>query len=432
MSNFPERKMGASANATHSEKVIPYLVDQASSQTLERIATSVEQPLSARGSQIHKPRQSSATLLLLGGLIIFFLWAALFEIDQTVRAQGQIIPSARTQIIQAADGGVLAELLVREGEKVEAGQRVAVLEKERVGAVYEESRSKVAALSAALVRAKAESSGIAPVFGASFDDYPEFVAVQKRLYLQRQRGLRDQLQTLQGNLDIALEELRINQSLFDTGDISRVEVMRVKQQVGELEGERKSIRNQYLQDAQVEASKLEVELSSAKHKLEEHADVLAHAEIKAPAAGVVKYLKFNTVGGVLRRGDELMQISPTTGDIVVEVKVRPADIGQLSIGLPATVKLDAFDYSIYGALSGTLTYISVDTLNEQGANGQTMTYYRAQIQLDGRGDNNKKLSAELLKHGMTAMIDIQTNRRTVLQYLAKPVFRAFGGALSER
>jgi len=155
----------------------------------------------------------------------------------------------------------------------------------------------------------------------------------------------------------------------------------------------------------------------------------------APIAGVVKYLKLTTIGGVLRAGDELMQISPTEGEMVFEVKINPADIGQLSIGLPVSIKLDAFDYSIYGSLEGTLTYLSSDTLAEQAANGQTNTYYRAQVRIDAsraKAHPNPKLASVDLKPGMTATVDIRTGHRSVLKYLAKPVYKAFGGALNER
>jgi adhesin transport system membrane fusion protein len=128
-----------------------------------------------------------------------------------------------------------------------------------------------------------------------------------------------------------------------------------------------------------------------------------------------------------------MQISPTEGDMIIEVKVNPVDIGQLKPGLPVAIKLDAFDYSIYGTLQGRLSYISSDTLTEQTANGQSSNYYRAHVRLDpNKRKTNPKLAGVPLKPGMTATVDIRTDSRSVLQYLAKPVFKAFGGAMTER
>jgi adhesin transport system membrane fusion protein len=371
-------------------------------------------------------------MLLLVVLLVFLLWAAFFEIDQTVRAQGQVIVISRTQIIQAADGGVLSRILVHEGESVKAGQLLAELERERPTAAYEENRAKVAALTAALLRAEAEANGRKPVFDKKFNEYPEFVAAQQALFKQRKLSLQEELQTLKDSLATAQEELNMNESLLQTGDISRLEVMRARRQVGELQGKINAARNKYRQDAMQETTKLVEEISSSRYKLEERQNILGHTELTAPVDGVVKYMNITTVGGVLRAGDELMQISPTHGDKVIEIKVNPVDIGQLKTGLPVAIKLDAFDYSTYGTLQGMLSYISADTLVEQVGSGQT-TYYRAHVSLDEeKNKSNVKLADVSLKPGMTATVDIRTNSRSVLKYLAKPVFRAFGGAMHER
>jgi adhesin transport system membrane fusion protein len=127
-----------------------------------------------------------------------------------------------------------------------------------------------------------------------------------------------------------------------------------------------------------------------------------------------------------------MQIAPTDEDLIIEAKVNPTDVGQLSVGLPVSVKVDAFDYSVYGMLIGELRYISPDTLSEQGPNGQAQTFYRVKVRLPKAQTHNPHARDILVKPGMTASIDIQTGRRSVLNYLAKPVFKAFGGALLER
>lgn len=379
--------------------------------------------------------RKSPALVILALLVAFFVlfvgWAALFEVDQTVRAQGTVISSAKTQIIQAADGGVLEEILVHEGQAVKKGQRLALLEKDRSNAAFEESRAKVAALMAGLVRARAEAADSALVFGPDLKKYPEFVAAQQRLFFQRKASLKDATQALQMALSLAQEELKMNQALLQTGDASRIDVMRAMRQVGELEAKLAELNHKYAQDAKLEVLRLEEELSSNRYKLEDRRSVLEHTELVAPVAGIIKYLKLNTVGGVLRAGDELMQISPTESDFVIEARINPVDIGQLSLSLPVQIKLDAFDYSVHGMLEGRLTYLSSDTLVEQGANGQTQTYYRAQISLNDKQSN--PLLAKLdIKPGMTATIDIRNKTRSVLHYLLKPVIKTFGGALNER
>ncbi len=371
------------------------------------------------------------TLLLAIGLIAFALWAVFFEIEQTVRAQGQIIPDSRTQVIQSADGGVLQKLLVIEGQSVKAGQKLAELEPERSRAGFDEGRAKEAALLAALARTQAEALDQPPVFERKLKAYPEIVAVQRAFYLQRKRGLQEELSTLQSGLDMAKEELRMNEALLKAGDTSRLEVMRAQRQVAEFEGKINATRNKYLQDARAEATKLSEDLAANSFKLDERQSVLGHTVIKAPVAGVVKYLKITTIGGVLRPGDEMMQISPTESDMVIEVKISPVDIGQLRLGLPVSVKLDAFDYSVYGSLTGELVYLSSDTLAEQGPNGQTSSYYRAHVRLNP-AQTNPMLAKLDLKPGMTATVDIRIGTRSVLKYLAKPIYKAFGGALNER
>ena len=375
----------------------------------------------------------STTSLLFLGLVVFLLWAALFELDETVRAGGNVIPSARTQIIQAVDGGVLSALLVQEGDKVNMGERLAVLEKTRVNASYEESRAQVASLNAALIRAKAEAAGAAPIFGQEFADYPEYVLMQQSLYQQKVQKLRDEISILNAKLILAKEEQVIYERLYADGDASRMELMQVQQRVIELQGKVSGLNNQYLQEVRQEIAQLSTELASNRFQLQERKNRLIHTDIIAPVAGVVKYMRLNTVGGVLRPGDELMQLSPTDGDLIIEAKVNPVDIGQLTEGLPVSVKLDAFDYSIYGGLKGVLTYISADTLTEKSEGEGAASYYRVQVKLDKDAQaNNPKLANVVIKQGMTASIDIKTNRRTVLQYLAKPVLRAFSGALNER
>ena len=402
------------------------------SQTVQQ-PSAQQQAAAYQANRDQQPRKDLwlfMPIILFFGLAIFVIWAAYFEIDQSVRANGQIIPSARTQIIQAADGGVLAELLVREGQSVVAGQKLAVLEKQRAQAKYEESRSLVLSLSASLNRARAQTLGQEPVFGDEFEDFPEFIEMQKNLFAQTQTSLNDELHALQISLQMAEEELKMNQNLLNTGDASKLEVMRAQRQVSELTGKISAVNNQYLQEAHKEVTKLEAELDMARHKLEAQQSILAHTDIVAPVAGIVKYLKLNTLGGVLRAGDELMQISPTQGDLILEVKVSPVDIGQLELNMPVSIKLDAFDYSIYGSLDGTLSYISSDTLTEQ-TEGESHSYYRAQISVDTNSKNFKFASTDL-KPGMTSTVDIQTGKRTVLHYLSKPITRAFGGAFNER
>jgi adhesin transport system membrane fusion protein len=269
----------------------------------------------------------------------------------------------------------------------------------------------VASLTIAMTRARAEARLQVPVFGAESKAYPEFVAAQEALYRQRRRSLDEDLAANGQGLALAREELAMTEALLKDGDVSRLEALRARRQVSELEARLSAARNKYRQDASAEAAKLEEDLASVNSKLAERKNILEHTELTAPVAGVVKFLRVTTIGGVLRGGDELMQIAPSDEDPIIEAKVNPTDVGQLSVGLPVSVKIDAFDYSVYGMLAGEVRYICPDTLSEQNQSGQTQTFYRVKVRLPSEQAHNPKARDIVIKPGMTASIDIRTGTR---------------------
>lgn len=389
---------------------------------------------------LDEDKKSGRLILLLSAcLAAFIAWAGYFEIDQTVHTTGQVILSARTQLVQTADGGVLKELTVQEGDTVTSGQLLAVLEKERVQANLEETRARTMSLKAALIRAKAEVQFQTPQFGSEFRRYPEFVSAQQGLYAQRKRSLDEELRTMQDGLAMAMQEKRMNDNLFKSGDVSELDVLRAKRQVTEIEGRIAATKNKYLQDTRTEMTRIEDELSSQNQKLNGAESLLSHTDIMAPMDGVVKTLKIHTLGGVLRPGDELMQIAPVGEALLLEARVSPADIGQLVIGQSVFITLDAYDYSIYGNLIGELTDISPDTLSDSNAQGslvntptgQPSVYYKVNIRI-AKDQENPKVASMEIKPGMTASIDIRTGTRNLLTYLLKPVIKTLGTSLNER
>ena len=379
----------------------------------------------------HARQLITPTRLLALALLVFALWSTQSEMDQTVRSSGQVIAVARNQIIQAADGGVLTQLLVSEGQTVQAGQVVAKLESTRSEAGFQEIQAKLTALQAARMRARAESSGELLTFDEKFDARGQFKLAQEQIYKQKKQGLNEDLALLNSSLLLSEEELRISQSLFKSGDLSQIELMKSQRQLHESQGRILTLKNKYLQDAKLELVRLEEEISSNQFKLNERQSLLDHSVLTTPVAGIVKVIRINTVGGVLRAGDELMQISPTESGQVIEAKINPSDIGELKVGLPVSIKLDAFDFSVYGMLNGNLSHISSDTLTESGSNGSLQTYYRIQVELAPMPVSDRIKPTDL-KPGMTASLDIRTRSRSVWQYLSKPIQKAFSGALHER
>lgn len=378
------------------------------------------------------PRLSMLWLLTLA-VAALVTFAAVFEIDQAVRAQGQVIPGSRTQVVQAVDGGMLVALHVKEGDTVKTGAQLAELEPDRAQAAHAQVEAELASKSIALVRAQAELAGQEPHFNDKHHRWLEVVEAQMGIWRQRKRSLDEELSSLQDALKLANEELQMNTRLFDSGDISRSEVMRAQRQVLDLRGRMASIRNKYLQDTRVEVAKLEDDLGVARRKLDERANVLEHTRLTSPMDGVVKLVRITTVGGVLKPGDELMQISPVDDELLFELKVNPADVGQLRVGLSVSLRLDAFDSSIFSKLQGKLRYISPDTLSEQSSGGQTQTYYRALVTLDWpEGGEPQRIHPRDIKPGMMGTADVLTGHRSLLLYLIKPVARAFSGALMQR
>jgi adhesin transport system membrane fusion protein len=381
-------------------------------------------------SAIRKPRIFLRVSIFI--LLIFFLWAAFFKIDQVVRAQGQVIANSRSQIVQAADGGILAEMKVNEGDEVQAGQVIAVLEKERAMASFTESRGKVTALRMSVARLQSEISGKDLEYGAALQKaYPELVETQMNLYLQKRKALNFQLKVLKENVQLAEQELALNLPLEKYGDISKVDILRLKRTVNEARNQYATVENKYLQDASAELNKAQEDLNAQEQILADREELLDHTDIIAPATGIVKSIKVTTLGGVIRQGDEILQILPTESDLIVEAKVKPSDMANIKAGLPAKVKLDAFDYAIFGSMNGKVTYVSADTLSEETKSGP-MTYYRVKVSIQEKEFKGDKSAEIEVRPGMTATVDIKTGKRSVLSYLTKPLTKTFTESFGER
>lgn len=368
------------------------------------------------------------SMLALG---LFAGWAYQAEIDQITRGQGQIIASSRTQIIQTPDGGVLEELLVREGAEVQQGELLARLERTKVEASYREAESKVGALSATVSRLRAEVFGGAPAFNNESQNFPEFRKNQIALLRKRRASVNQEIASIARMRDLALQELKMMEPLLGAGDVSMGEILRLQRQVADQEGQISNRENKYLQDVQAELNKAEEELSSARELLIQRNDQLINTELKAPVNGTVKNVRVTTRGGVLRPGDELMQIVPVEDNLIVEAKVKPSDVAFLKPGLDVTVKIDAYDYTIYGSLPGKLTFLSADTMSEDLKQGE-QAYYRVQVKTASNRFNRRSEDNLSLQPGMTASIEVKTGQNTVLMYLLKPIIKTLNESLGER
>ncbi len=383
-----------------------------------------------------KDHQAAGTgrMLIWGSAVAiagFLIWADWAEIDQITRANGQVIASSRNQVIQAPDGGVLAALPVREGAQVKRGELLARFDKARSEAGYLESAAKAAGLRATVARLQAEIIGGEPKFGPELAQYPDFRATQLALFGKRQAAVREEIGALEQSRALVKEELDMNLPLLKSGDVSRAEILKLQRQAADIQGQITNRSNKYLQEIQTDLAKAQEDLAGVLQVLAQRREYLNSTEIRAPMDGVVRNVRLTTLGGVAKPGEEIMQIVPLNDDMIVEAKVKPADIAFIRPGLPASVKLDAYDYTIYGTLAGEVSYISADTLNEE-VRGTDQPYYRVQIKTGANHLVNRRNQRIDIQPGMTATVEIKTGRNTVLRYLTKPITKTINESMGER
>ena len=364
-------------------------------------------------------------------LASFFAWAYFAELDEITRAPGTVISSSRTQVIQSQDGGTLEALLVKEGDTVEAGQTLARLERTRAAATFLETRAKAAGLSATSARLRAEVFGGEIDFPPEIANYPEFRSNQLALFKKRQEALSEELQGIKDMTGLAIEELNMNLPLVKSGDVSRTEVLRLQRQVADLRSQGTNKRNKCFQDAQAELNKVEEEHAGTLQLMAQRKNLLDQTKLTSPMRGVVKNVRITTQGGVIRAGEEVMQIVPLEDDLLIEAKVSPSEIAFISIGMTASVKIDAYDSTIYGDLPGKLIFISADTLSENLKENEK-PYYRARVRTTGRRFSGRPDTEIDIWPGMTATIEVKTGRKSVLNYLMKPIIKTVSESLGER
>lgn len=376
-------------------------------------------------------RSSAVIWISLLALICFLVWASQAELEQITRAPGQIIASGRTQVIQASDGGVLQALLVKEGDTVERGQVLALLDRQKLHAAYQETRSRELALRATVARLNAEIVGNEPAFPADTEGYPQFRANQLALLQKRRASINEETASLRKLLELAQRELAMTAPLVSTGDVSQADVLKLERQVADLQAQITNRQNKYMQDTQADLSRAEEELAGVQQMLAQRADLLSRTELRAPMRGVVKNIRMTTIGGTLKPTEELMQIVPIENELLVEARIRPTDIAFIHTGQTASVKIDAYDYTLYGWLEGKVSYLSPDTLTEDLKQGE-QAYYRLQVRADDKRFARHAKQAIQLQPGMTVTVEIKTGKNTVLRYLAKPIVKTMREAMVEK
>jgi len=371
-------------------------------------------------------------------LILGLLWASVFKLDEVTRAQGKIIPSSREQVIQSLDSGVLVEMLVKEGDQVQEGQLLLRIDDARSGPVFREAQEKYLALLAQAARLRAEAYGSELTFPSELNIYPNLIDRERQAYDARKQALDEHLEALRNSLGAITQEINLTAPLVKQGVMSQVELLRLRRQQSDLQGQIAERRNRYLTEANAELSRVESDLSQTRENASAREDALKRTTIRSPMKGIVKNVTVTTIGGVIQAGQNIMEIVPVHDEMLVEAYVKPTEVAYLRIGQPAIVKLTAYDFNKYGGLNGVLEHLSPDTLRDEskpkrpGASPVELEegYYRILVRIEdsGRMKNGMNLTP---MPGMTTIVELPTGEKTVLEYLIRPL-QSVTQALRER
>ncbi|ALX77556.1 HlyD family efflux transporter periplasmic adaptor subunit [Cronobacter malonaticus] len=362
---------------------------------------------------------SSVIWLTLAALVLFFVWAWFATLDEVTVGTGKITPSSRAQVIESLDGGIVNALMVHEGDVVDRGQMLARLDPTRFQSNYGEAAARARALRASSERLRSELTGEPLQFSEESMLEPALVARERQLYESRRRNLNETLENLQKTYNLVMAELRMTQPLVAKGAASEVEVIRLQRQAAELKGKMDDARNQFAVRAREEQVKNNADLDAQLQVMAGKADQLDRATLFSPVRGVVKDIQVTTVGGVLQPGGKLMEIVPLEDQLLVETRINPRDIAYIRPGLPATVKITAYDSSIYGDLKGEVEMVSPDTLQDEVKRDQF--YYRVYVRTKSAELKNRNGKRFPILPGMVANVEIKTGQKTVLDYLIKPL-----------
>ena len=382
------------------------------------------------GARVVEPAPAAmwAVYLMLAFLVVAGVWAGFAQVDIVAKAPGRIVPDGREQVIASLEGGILSRLHVREGDAVEPGQALATLDPTRLGSQQAETQTRRIALRAAIARLEAEAAGGALAFPPEVAAARRVVETETAAWRSRQRALQEAVESQRRSIELVQRELAVAEGMSSQGLMSEVEVMRLRRQVNELQLGVQERVNRFRQDAASELVRQRTELAVLDEQLVAREDAVERTVLRSPLRGVVKQVRIATTGGVVAPGAPVMEIVPLGDKVLVEARIRPADIGFVQVGQPVEVKLSAYDYVSYGGLKGTVASISPDALADDRAGGES--WYRALVRADAPVLKAGERSLPLIP-GMTGSVEIRTGQRSVLDFLLLPMVKS-REALRER
>ncbi len=419
------------------------------------------------------PLATHALLLVIGLFFFFFIgWASQATLEEVTRGDGKVIPSSQVQIVQNLEGGILSNILVREGQIVEKGQVLLRIENTQAGSDYRETRAKHLRLLATVARLRAEINGSKIKFPAEvMSTAPNVAANELELFNARKSGreadlgilrlqerqrrqelieVRGKLVRLKRSHKLIGEELKITEPLVRTGVVSRVVFLRLEREANDIRGEleetrliipraasalkesQQRIKEQIIKfrtESLGEINERAAELAVISEAITARKDRVFRTDVRSSVRGTIKQIMINTVGGVIRPGQDLVEVVPLEDTLLIEAQIRPADIAFLRPNQEAMVKISAYDFAIYGGLKAKVEHISADTIVDETKKNESFYLVRLRTDKSYLGLDSKPLP---IIAGMTASVDILTGEKTVLDYLLKPILRAKSRAMRER
>lgn len=410
-------------------------------------------------------------LAIFSFFVLFVLWANVASLDEVTRGEGKVVPSSQVQALQSLEAGTVDEVLVKEGDEVHAGQVLVRLSDIEAASNLSANQARYLGLLASITRLQAEAEGErnfefpkevmkgAPEsvteemksFRANLQQIQSQVNIYEQQLVQREQEVREvqsKIDDIRGIIRLQEEEMEMVRPLVEKGSAPRMELLqlqrvskekrselntllsslpRARSAVKEAQARIDDIQNSAQAQAQTELSARLIEMNELKERLSALKDRKTRTEMKSPVNGIIQELTVNTIGGVVRPGEDLIKIVPKDDQLIIEARIRPADRAFIHPGQKAVVKLTAYDFSIYGGLKGELTYISQDTFEDEQGN----TYYTTRL----RTDKNHLLhngEVKPITTGMVASVDILTGEKTVMQYLLKPLIKTLDNAMNER
>ena len=379
-------------------------------------------------------RGPSLTIWTIGfAILTFILWASFAWLAEIVRAEGQVVSSSRPQIIQNLEGGILAELNVAEGDTVEPGQPLARLYGTQYQSAVDDLSDQIATLEVRKLRLETELAGKIEFLvdeGISAR-VPDVVASERTLLAARMSEQSARVAGAKAILTQAQKERELLERMYDQEIAPLIEVTRARKAASDAEAQLSEARTMAELDRANTYSETQGQLASLRQRPKQAQDQLTRTVLVAPMRGVVNKLSLTTIGGVVRPGEEIMQIIPLDEELFVEARVKPRDIAQVRQDQAATVKLSAYDYTIYGSFRAKVTFVSADTFRDDRARTPDGDpHYRVTLRVDRSHLTERQRTLEV-RPGMQATVELETGGKTVLSYLTKPLYKA-NEALRER